>query len=95
MDIASYWANLRRLLGPRAPVATVVTKLSPVLPRIVPKECPPLEASVVAWLDWAIPAYDPTPSATLPEIMFRGGQREVVNKLKAELARQQQRSKDL
>jgi hypothetical protein len=93
MDISHYWANLRRILGPRAP-EMVVTKMHPVMPKVVPKECPPLDAAVVAWLDWAIPAYDPLPSATLPEIMFRGGQREVVNKMKAELARQQQRSKD-
>lgn len=94
MDIATYWANLRRLLGPRAPEA-VVTKLTPALPKVVPKTCPPLDAAVVAWLEWAVPPYDPEPVATLPEIMYRGGQRSIVNKLKAELARQQQRSKDL
>ncbi len=93
MDFRTYWANLRRLLGPRAP-EQVVTKLSPVLPKVVPKECPPLDAALVAWLDWAVPPYDPEPSAALPEIMFRGGQRAIVNKLKAELARQQARSKD-
>lgn len=55
----------------------------PEIPHI-----PPIDGALVKWLETVIPPYDPKPSDTLPEIMFRAGQREIVVKLRTALERQ-------
>lgn len=94
MQPFGFMTRLRAILGKRAPPLPKPLK-APVLPKVVPKDCPLLDAALVAWVDWAIPPYDPQPTDGLQELMFRAGQRAVVNKLRHELARQQARAKDL
>jgi hypothetical protein len=53
-------------------------------------ECPPLDPALLRWLDETYPEKSPAKDERYGELMWRGGVREVVRKLKVEFERQQE-----
>lgn len=52
--------------------------------------CPPLDPSVVKWLNETYPEKSPRQGETIEDLMWRGGMREVIRSLEVELDRQEQ-----
>jgi len=57
-------------------------------PKYTNTLCPPLDPSLIRWLNERIPELSPTKDENFATLMWRGGMREVVRILEVEMERQ-------